>query len=130
MKSVLEFLKKTRTYYIATIDGDQPRVRPFGTINLYEGKLYIQTSSKKDIANQLSQNPKAEICAFDGETWLRISTILVNDTRPEPKQSLMDAYPELKPMYEANECNAVYYMKDATARFYNFVDNEPKVVLF
>jgi len=130
MQTIHDFLKKTKTYYIATCDDGQPRVRPFGTINLFEGKLYIQSSHLKDFAKQVKSNPKVEICAFDGETWLRVACELVDDSRPETIESMMNAYPELKPMYEGLDCNAVYYMKNATAKLYNFVDNEPKVVKF
>ncbi|MDR0978549.1 MAG: pyridoxamine 5'-phosphate oxidase family protein [Lachnospiraceae bacterium] len=130
MEEVLKFLKKTGTYYIATVEGNQPRVRPFGTINLFEGKLYIQSSHKKDFAKQVKENGKVEICAFDGETWLRVKTTLIDNSTPEAITSMMDAYPELKPMYEGSDCNAVYYLKDAVARFYNFVDDEPKVIEF
>ena len=64
MKRVLDFLKKAEVYYLATVEGDQPRVRPFGTVNEFEGKLYIQTGKVKPTSKQLAANPKAEICAF------------------------------------------------------------------
>lgn len=130
MQTVNDFLKKVKTYYIATIDGDQPRVRPFGTANIFDGKLYIQSSHKKDFAKQVAANPKVEICAFDGETWLRIAATLVDDRRKAAIDSMMSAYPELADMYAENDSNAVYYLKDATARFYSFTDNEPKAVRF
>ncbi|MDR0930275.1 MAG: pyridoxamine 5'-phosphate oxidase family protein [Clostridiales bacterium] len=130
MQKVLDFLKKTQTYYIATCDNGQPRVRPFGTINLFEGKLYIQSSHKKDFAAQVKANPKVEICAFDGERWLRIACELVDNSTPEAITSMMDAYPELKPMYEGSDCNAVYYLKNATARFYSFTSDDIEVIEF
>jgi len=121
MQTVLEFLKKTKTYYIATVDGDQPHVRPFGTINEFEGKLYIQTGLKKDVSKQIAANPKAELCAFDGEIWLRITCTLVEDNRAESQRSLLNAYPSLNGRYAVNDGNnVVYYMKDATATFYKF----------
>ena len=81
VEKVCEFLDKTRTYYLATVDGDQPRVRPFGTVLVYDGKLYIQTGKVKPVSKQLAANPKAEICAFDGQTgtWLRVSGELINE---------------------------------------------------
>ena len=130
MQSVLDFLKQADTYYIATMDGDQPRVRPFGTINLFEGRLYIQTGKKKDIAKQVSRNPKVEICAFDGETWLRVSAALVEDGSAAAQESMLDAYPQLSGMYAVNDGNTVvYYLKDAVATFYGF-ESEPKEVRF
>ena len=130
MQEVHDFLKKTGTYYLATVEGDQPRVRPFGTINLFEGRLYIQTGKKKDVAKQIAANPKVEICAFDGEKWLRLACTLVEDNRTETQESMLEAYPSLRGMYEVNDGNtAVYYLKDATATFYTF-SGEPKVITF
>ena len=130
MQDVLDFLKKTGTYYLATVDGSQPRVRPFGTINMFEGKLYIQTGKKKDVAKQIGANPKVEICAFDGEIWLRITCTLVEDNRTEAQESLLEAYPTLRGMYAVNDGNnVVYYLKDAVATFNTF-GREPRVVTF
>ena len=130
MQTVHDFLKKNGTYYLATIDGDQPKVRPFGTINLFEGRLYIQTGKKKDVVKQLNANPKVELSAFDGETWIRIAATLVEDNRTEAQESLLAAYPQLQGMYAVNDGNnVVYYLKDATATFYAF-GSEPKEVRF
>lgn len=130
MQTVHDFLKKTGTYYLATIDGDQPRVRPFGTINLFEGKLYIQTGKKKEVSKQITTNPKVEISAFDGETWIRITCTLVEDNRVEAQESLLTAYPSLSGMYAVNDGNnVVYYLKDAIATFYGF-GGEPREVRF
>ncbi len=119
MKEVYDFLKKCGAYFIATVDGDQPRVRPFGTVEIFEDKLYIQTGKVKDVSKQMQANPKIEICALDGETWLRVSATVVRDERIEAKQHMLDAYPELKVMYKADDDNTeVLYLKDATARFY------------
>jgi uncharacterized pyridoxamine 5'-phosphate oxidase family protein len=128
MQTVYDFLKKAETYYLATVAGDRPRVRPFGTINLFEGKLYVQTGKKKDLVKQLAANPKVEITAFDGGTWVRVACTLVEDDRAEAQESLLDAYPMLRGMYAVNDGNnTVYYIKDATAVFYTF-DGEPKTV--
>jgi len=130
MQTVLDFLKKTNTYYLATIDGKQPRVRPFGTINKFDEKLYIQTGKKKDVAKQIAANPEVEICAFDGTTWLRIACTLVEDNRAEAQKSMLDSYPSLQKMYAVNDGNTVvYYLKDATATFYTR-GGEPKVLKF
>ena len=130
MKTVLDFLKKAGTYYLATVDGTQPRVRPFGTINLFDGKLYIQSGKKKEVAKQIKANPKVEMSAFDGETWIRVTATLVEDNRAEAQESLLEAYPTLRNMYAVNDGNnIVYYLKDATATFYTF-SGEPKEVRF
>lgn len=121
MQEVYEFLKKCGTYYLATVEGDQPRVRPFGTADIFEGRLYIQTGKVKPISAQLQQNPKAEICAFDGKTWLRLSGTLVRDDRVEAKTHMLDAHPSLKGMYSATDDNTeVLYFKNAAAVFYSF----------
>ena len=130
MQSVQDFLKKVGTYYLATIDGDQPRIRPFGTINLFEGRLYVQTGKKKDVAKQIAANPKVELSAFDGETWIRVAATLVEDNRAETQESMLEAYPSIRRMYAVNDGNnVVYYLKDAVATFYTF-GGEPKEVRF
>lgn len=130
MKTVLDFMKKTKTYYLATIDGDKPRNRPFGTIHLFEDKLWIQTGLSKNVAKQIAANPNVELCTFDGETWLRIEATLVEDNRIEAQESMLEDYSELKGMYAPGDGNnVVYYLKDATATFYSFA-SEPKVVKF
>ncbi len=121
MERVEKFLKEAQTYYLATIDGDQPRVRPFGTIHIFEGRLYIQTGKSKDVAKQITANPKVELCAFKDGQWLRVAGTLVEDDRTEARQSMLDAYPELQKMYSADDGNTVvYYIKDATATFSSF----------
>lgn len=116
MKRIYEFLKKAEVYYLATTEGDQPRVRPFGTINLFEDKFYIQTGKVKPTSHQLAANPKAEICAFTEGTWVRIACELVEDDRFEAKKSMLDAYPNLRGMYDENDGNTqVLYMKNAVA---------------
>jgi uncharacterized pyridoxamine 5'-phosphate oxidase family protein len=130
MKTVYDFLKKCQTYYLATVENDQPRVRPFGTIDIFENKLYIQTGKIKNVSKQIAKNPKIEICAFDGNTWIRIEATAVNDDRIEAKQHMLDNYPALQKMYKADDGNTqVLYLKDATATFYSFTQ-EPKVVKF
>ncbi len=121
MEKVYEFLKAAGTYYLATVDGDQPRVRPFGTVHIFEGKLYIQTGKSKDVAHQLAANPKAEICAFKDGTWLRVAGRLIEDDRAEARKSMLDAYPDLRAMYDENDGNTeVLYFQDATATFSSF----------
>ena len=130
MKRVYDFLKKAETYYLATVEDDHPRVRPFGTINEFEGKLYIQTGKVKPVSHQLAANPKAEICAFCGGEWVRIACELVEDDRLEAKKSMLDAYPNLRGMYDENDGNTqVLYMQNATATFCSFV-KAPEVVEF
>lgn len=121
MERTAEFLKAAQTYYLATMDGDQPRVRPFGTVNIFEGKLYIQTGKSKDVSKQLHINPKAEICAFKDGAWLRVAATLVEDDRREARASMLDAYPTLRGMYNEDDGNTeVFYLKDATATFSSF----------
>ena len=121
MERVCQFLKEVGTYYLATMEADQPRVRPFGTAHVFEGKLYIQTGKVKPVSKQLMANPKAEICAFHAGTWVRISGELMEDDRVEARKSMLDAYPSLRKMYDENDGNTqVFYFKNATATFSSF----------
>ena len=130
MKRVLDFLKKAEVYYLATVEGDQPRVRPFGTINEFEGKLYIQTGKVKPTSHQLAANPKAEICAFKDGTWIRVACELTSDDRFEAKKSMLDAYPNLRHMYDENDGNTrVFYMKNVVATISSF-GGAPVVIEF
>ena len=114
MERVYNFLKDAGTYYLATVEGDQPRVRPFGTVNIFDGKLYIQTGKIKSVSKQLAQNPKAEICAFKGGKWIRVAGELVEDDRIEAKVSMLEAYTNLKKMYSPDDGNTqVLYFKNA-----------------
>lgn len=128
MKEVYDFLKKAGTYFLATVEKDQPRVRPFGTVDMFEDKLYIQTGKKKNVSKQLSLNPKAEICAFMEGKWLRLSGILVEDDRREAKKHMLDNYPELRSMYNEDDDNTqVLYFKNVTAVFSSFTE-QPKII--
>ena len=130
MERVCEFLKNAGVYYLATVEGDQPRVRPFGTVHIFEGKLYIQTGKVKSVSRQLAANPKAEICAFHNGTWLRVAGELVEDDRVEARKSMLDAYPSLRKMYDENDGNTqVFYFKYATATFSSFTA-APETVTF
>ncbi len=130
MEKVLQFLKEADTYYLATVEGDQPRVRPFGTVNVFEGKLYIQTGKVKEVSKQIHANPKVELCAFKGGEWLRLAGELVEDDRLEAKQAMLDAYPMLQNMYKADDGNTeVFYFKNATAQICAFT-HEPEVTTF
>ena len=130
MDKVLKFLKDAETYYLATVEGDQPRVRPFGTAHVFEGQLYIQTGKVKDVSKQLHQNPKSEICAFKNGEWLRVSGKLIEDDRNEARQSMLDAYPSLQKMYKADDGNTeVFYFENATAIFSSFI-HEPEIIEF
>lgn len=130
MERVEKFLKEAGTYYLATVDGDQPRVRPFGTANIYNGKLYIQTGKVKDVSKQLHANPKAEICVFKDGTWLRVSGELVADDSFEAKKAMLDAYPQLRNMYSEDDGNTeVFYLQNATATFSSFTA-APETVTF
>ena len=130
MERVCNFLKEAGVYYLATVEGDQPRVRPFGTAHIFEGKLYIQTGKVKPVSKQMAENPKVEISAFKDGTWIRIAGELVEDNRVEAKKSMLDAYPNLRGMYDENDDNTqVLYFKNAVATFSSFTA-APEVVEF
>ena len=130
MERVYEFLKNAGTYYLATVEGDQPRVRPFGTALIFEGKLYIQTGKVKPCSKQLAANPKAEICAFAGGKWIRIAGELIDDDRFEAKKAMLDAYPNLRGSYSEDDGNTqVLYFQNATATISSFA-GEPAVITF
>lgn len=123
MNEVFDFLKQAGTYYLATVEGDQPRVRPFGTVNVFEGKLYIQTGKVKAVAKQIEADPKVEVCAFKDGKWIRVAGELVEDDRIEAQKAMLDAYPELSGMYKPGDGNTVvYYFKDAVATISSFTD--------
>lgn len=130
MKKVCEFLKEAGTYYLATVEGDQPRVRPFGTAHIFENKLYIQTGKSKPVSKQLAENPKCEICAFKNGVWLRVAAELAEDDRVEARKSMLDEYTGLRKMYDENDGNTqVLYLKNAVATFTSFTA-EPEVHTF
>lgn len=130
MQEVYDFIKKCGVYYLATVEGDQPRVRPFGTIDIFEGKLYIQTGKSKDVSKQIQANPKVEISAFNGQEWIRVTGKLVRDDRREPKAHMLEAYPNLKAQYSPDDDNTeVLYFEDAVAIISSFVA-APKEIKF
>jgi len=130
MQEVYDFLKKCGVYYLATVDGDQPKVRPFGTVDIFDGKLCIQTGKVKECSKQLHANPKAEICAFMDGTWLRVSGKLVEVPSREAKKHMLDAYPELRSMYSEDDGNTeIFAFEDATAVFASFTA-APKTIRF
>lgn len=127
MNEVYKFLKEVGVYYIATVENGEPRVRPFGTVNIFEDKLYIQTGKSKKCFDQMN-GKVAEICAFKDGTWIRLTGTLIYDDRIEPQEDMLNHYPELKGMYKAGDGNnAVLYFKDAKAVFYSF-GSAPRVI--
>lgn len=131
MKEVYEFLKSCDVYYLATVDDDQPRVRPFGTIDLYEDKLYIQTGKVKAVAQQMMTNPKVEISAMaaDGR-WIRIAALAILDENIKAQEHMLENYPNLKAMYTPGDGNtAVFYLKDAVAQICSFTE-APREIRF
>ena len=130
MNEVFEMLKTAGAYFIATCDDGQPRVRPFGTVNIYDGKFYIQTGKSKAVSHQLHVNPKLELCAMIGNDWLRVEATAVEDDSREARVSMLEAYPELKSMYSPDDGNTeVWYLRNVTATLYSFV-KPPKVYKF
>lgn len=131
MQEVYDFIKQAQTYYLATADGDQPRVRPFGTIDIFEDKLYIQTGKSKDVYKQIVANPKVELSVASGLKWLRVTATLVPDDRVEPKKHMLDNYPNLRAMYDENDDETiVLYLKDATATFASLDGSAPYTKTF
>jgi uncharacterized pyridoxamine 5'-phosphate oxidase family protein len=130
MQEVHDFLKKCGTYYLATVEGDQPRVRPFGTVNIFEGKFYIQTGKSKDVSKQMKKNPRIEICGFTAGQWVRVAATAVEDDRVAAKTAMLEAYPNLKSKYSPTDNNCqVLYLKNAVATLSSFT-NPPKVIKF
>ena len=130
MKEVYDFLKKCQVFYIATIDGNKPRVRPFGAINIFENKLYIQTGKIKDVSKQMQKNSNIEISGMADGKWIRLEAKVVRDDRKEAKVSMLDANPELKSIYSADDDNTeVLYLENVTAKICSFVD-EPQIIKF
>lgn len=135
MNRVYEFLKNANTYYLATVEGDQPRVRPFGTVDIFEGKLYIQTGKSKSVSKQIQANPKVEICAIHNGKWIRVTGTLIRDNRREAKAHMLANYPDLQSMYSADDDNTeVLYFKDTAAFIASFTEEpfteEPVVIHF
>ena len=124
MDEVFEFLKQCGVYYLATVEGDQPRVRPFGTVDVFEGKLYIQTGKVKPVAQQMKANPKVEISAMSSDgRWIRVTGEAVLDENIAAAEHMLDAYPNLKAMYQPGDGNTeVYYLKDVTAQICSFTE--------
>ena len=121
MEEIYAFLKECGTYYLATVEGDQPRVRPFGTVDLFEDKLYIQTGAEKPVSRQMKQNPKVEICGFTKGKWIRVAAEAILDERIEAQEHMLDAYPSLRGRYEPGDGNTeVFYLKNGTAQICSF----------
>ena len=130
MNEVYEFLKKCGTYYLATVEGNQPRVRPFGTIDLFEDRLYIQTGKVKPVADQMKRNAKVELCAFSGDGWIRVAAEAVLDERVEAQEHMLAAYPSLQAMYKPGDGNTeVYYLRNVTAQICSFAA-APRIITF
>ena len=130
IEKVYQFLDEAQTYYLATVEGDQPRVRPFGTALLYNGRLYIQTGKVKEVSKQIAANPKVEISAFKDGKWLRVAGELVNDDDRAVKEAMLEKMPSLKAMYSADDDNMqVLYFRNAAATFSSFTD-APETISF
>lgn len=130
IEKVYQFLNQAETYYLATVDGDQPRVRPFGTALLREGKLYIQTGKGKDVTKQIARNPKVELCAFRDGTWLRLAGELVDDDDHAVKVAMLEKMPSLKALYSAEDDSMqMLYFKNAVATFSSFTE-APETIRF
>ena len=130
LERVLKFLDEAQTYYLATVEGDQPRVRPFGTALIYNDKLYIQTGKIKPVSKQLAANPKAEVCAFKDGRWIRITGELINDDNREVKTKMLEKMPVLRGMYNEDDGNMqMLYFNNAEATIYSFSEKPQHFVL-
>lgn len=130
MKEIYEFLKECKTYYLSTIENGQPRVRPFGTIDLFEDKLYIQTGKVKQVSAQMKENPNIEICGMLGDKWIRVTAEAVLDENIAAQEHMLAAYPELQAMYKPNDGNTeVFYLKNGTAQICSFTQ-PAKIIRF
>ena len=130
IEKVYQFLDEAHTYYLATVEGDQPRVRAFGTALLYDGKLYIQTGKVKPVSHQIAANPKVEICALKGGKWIRIAGELVNDDSRDVKVAMLEKMPSLKGMYSPDDGNTqVLYFRSGEAVFSSFTSAPETVIL-
>lgn len=130
MEEVQQFLKECGIYYLATIDGNKPKVRPFGTAEIFENHLYVQTGKSKKVYNQIKENPYVELCGFKDGKWIRVSGKLIEDDRVEARKDMLDKNPDLRNMYDENDDNTVVlYFEKATATIYSFTEN-PKTIEF
>lgn len=128
MQRVYDFLKRCGTYYLATTEGDQPRVRPFGTIDRFDGRLCFQTGKSKEVSKQIHKNPKIEICAYTDGQWLRVQAVAVEEPRIEAAMQMLEEYPELKKLYSPDDGNTeIFYLKDAVASIRSFT--APEVII-
>ena len=123
MQQVYDFIKKAGTYFLSTAEDYQPRVRPFGTINLFEGKLYFMTNKQKAVSRQLHKNPRLELCTLYDGRWLRLEATAVEDTRPEPREDMLKAYPELEPAFPVDSENTeLWFLRNVNAAIYSFTE--------
>ena len=130
MKEVYDYLKEAGVFYLATIDNDKPRVRPFGAVNIYNDKLYLITGKSKNVSKQIEKNNNVEISTMKEGTWIRIETKLVRDESIEAKESMLEANPNLRSMYNSSDDNMeVLYLENAKATISSFT-NEPKIIEF
>lgn len=128
IERIYAFLDEVHNYSLATVEGEQPRVRIFGTALLFGGKLYIQTGKKKDVSKQIAANPKVEICACKGAAWMRLCGILEEDDSREVKEAMLEKMPALKAMYSADDGNMqMLYFKCGRATFSSFTDESESI---
>ncbi|MEJ2110102.1 MAG: pyridoxamine 5'-phosphate oxidase family protein [Acidobacteriota bacterium] len=124
MSSAIEFLKANQVFHLATVDGSEARVRPFGFVMNRNGKLYMCTSKAKDVCKQMKNNPEIEISAMGPEgTWLRIRGSIAFDDSREAKMQAFEEAPMLLQIYPkgADDENYVtFYFTEAKATLYSF----------
>lgn len=129
MNEVVEYLKSCGTFYLATSEGGQAHVRPFGAVCDFEGKLYFVTNNQKKVYQQMKENEKVEICGMHKGTWIRVEGEVKEDLRREARAAMMDANTAaLSSMYTVDDnLMTVFYFEHGVAAIYSFT-SEPKVI--
>ena len=128
MNEVVKYLQECETFYLATTEGDQPHVRPFGAVCEFEGKLYIITNNKKDVYHQLKANGKVEICGMNRGTWIRVKGVVKEDPRREARVAMMEANESLKSLYHVDDgLMTVFAFESGSATICSFTES-PKVI--
>ncbi|MBQ8078609.1 MAG: pyridoxamine 5'-phosphate oxidase family protein [Oscillospiraceae bacterium] len=128
MNEVYDFLRSCGTFYLATDEDGQPRVRPFGAISDFEGKLYIETNNQKKVYQQMMKNGKVELCGMHEGKWIRVEGTVKEDLRREARVAMLEDNPSLKSLASPdNGTMTVFYFESGTATIYSFTD-APKVI--
>jgi uncharacterized pyridoxamine 5'-phosphate oxidase family protein len=130
MEEILRYLKECGTFFLATVEGDQPRVRPFGVVAEFDGKLYIATNNQKNVYRQMLANPRVEISAMNHGTWLRLEARAHRDDRRSARERMLEENPSLNRTYRVDDGRfEVLCLEDATASIFGGGEG-PRTVKF